>query len=540
MEGIESNDNQKNRINEVFINDSFLIKLDTNIIQVSHSICKIQCKNLIGTGFFIKLKTWNQQELFFLMTNEHVIKREFVESKENIEILYDCGKKEHQFLLNKDKRFIKDYKDKNIDIIIIQILEEDNINKIYFLSPYMGEISHLIGNKIYIPQFPKGESLCLSKGYILRTNYYELAHSASTEQGSSGSPIFLENTSEVIAIHKQGHLLKQENYGNFIYPIIESLKVNNEYNQIENYSLRKKEFNIYIYDNSLITYSQFTSNGKNNKYNIYINEIISDNNSSEYYRECFSGIVLNYAYCENSNWQYRKYMEDQGKAIENLNSDQNKILFCIFDGHGGGQVSKFLQDNFPIYMKKAFPFKNIYESIVNIFRLLDERIKLLNVPNDGSTGTIVYIEKQNENRILHCANVGNSRCVLVNRKGIMRMSQDDKIDDPKEYNRIIKKGGIIYNGCLNGILTLSRSFGDWAHKNQELIAEPHIASIKINKDDLYLIIASDGVWDVIKDEECKGFMELFGDTFNNCKNLVKECLNRGSTDNVSCFVIRLN
>ena len=30
-------------------------------------------------------------------------------------------------------------------------------------------------------------------------------------------------------------------------------------------------------------------------------------------------------------------------------------------------------------------------------------------------------------------------------------------------------------------------------------------------------------------------MEIFGDTFNNCKNLVKECLNRGSTDNISCF-----
>lgn len=120
------------------------------------------------------------------------------------------------------------------------------------------------------------------------------------------------------------------------------------------------------------------------------------------------------------------------------------------------------------------------------------------------------------------------------------MSQDDIIDDPKEYNRIIKKGGIIYNGCLNGVLTLSRSFGDWGYKNQELIAEPHIASIKINKDDLYLIIASKGVWSVINDEECRGFMEIFEDTFNNCKNLVKECLNRGSTDNMSCFVIRLN
>jgi hypothetical protein len=35
-------------------------------------------------------------------------------------------------------------------------------------------------------------------------------------------------------------------------------------------------------------------------------------------------------------------MEDKGKAIENLNNDPNKILFCLFNGHRGGQVSNFL------------------------------------------------------------------------------------------------------------------------------------------------------------------------------------------------------
>ena len=74
MEVFRSNDNLSNRINEAYITNSHMVKLDANIIHDSHSICKFKCLNKKGTGFFIKLTKWNQQELYFLITNEHVIK----------------------------------------------------------------------------------------------------------------------------------------------------------------------------------------------------------------------------------------------------------------------------------------------------------------------------------------------------------------------------------------------------------------------------------------------------------------------------------
>ena len=269
-------------------------------------------------------------------------------------------------------------------------------------------------------------------------------------------------------------------------------------------------------------------------------EIISDNDSQEYYRETINGLVQNYAYVEDSNKENRDYMEDQGQCIENLNGDPNKILFCIFDGHGGGQVSKYLQQYFAVFMKKMFLFKEHFKDFQRLFKLLDEKIKLLNVPDVGSTATIVYIEKQpSGKRILYCANVGDSRCVLVNRKGIMRMTHDDRVDDPKENERVINQGGIIVNNRIYGRLMLSRSFGDWEIKQYGLIVEPHLVKIEINEDDLYLIVASDGVWDVIEDEECKGFTEIYANSLDICKYLVQECLNRGSLDNISCFVISL-
>ena len=273
---------------------------------------------------------------------------------------------------------------------------------------------------------------------------------------------------------------------------------------------------------------------------IKVEEIASKIDEKEYYRVNKSGLIVDYAYYEDPNKGNRDYMEDRGRAIENLNNDPNKILFCIFDGHGGSEASVFLQENFHIYLKKHLPFNHIFEDITNTFRNLDDKLKTLDIPDVGSTGTIVYIEKVNNKRILYCANVGDSRCVLVNRKGIMRMSHDDRVEDKKEYERVIRQGGVIFNGRVYGTLMLTRCFGDWAIKKYGVVVEPHIIKIELNEDDLYLLIASDGLWDVINDEECKGFTEIYDNSLDTCKNLVKECLNRRSTDNISCFVLKLN
>ena len=59
---------------------------------------------------------------------------------------------------------------------------------------------------------------------IMKINKNEFSHSASTEEGSSGSPILLKGTNKVIGIHKSGTSNNSRNFGMFIGPIFQYLK----------------------------------------------------------------------------------------------------------------------------------------------------------------------------------------------------------------------------------------------------------------------------------------------------------------------------
>ena len=373
---------------------------------------------------------------------------------------------------------------------------------------------------------------------------------------SSRVPKIENNIYSTLTNKKYNNIETNQNNANFIYEvnyIDNQTIINNKENSLNNIKYLQngniiqtiqnsdlKNNNKY-YLNNINSPNQTTRiiNG-NNPYNKEISatsEIISDNNSKEYYKESKGGLVKSYAYCEEANLEHREYMEDKGIAIENFNNDPNKILFGLFDGHGGDQVSKYLQKYLPIYMKQNLPFTNYFQGFSNLFKLLDEKVRDLNCPDAGSTATLVYIERQNNKKYLYCINIGDSRCIIINKNGIMRLSKDDRIDDPSEKERIAKEGGVIYNGRIYGILMLSRCFGDWGIKNYGVSCEPHIAKIEINDDDLFLVMATDGVWDFMSDEEFKVLMEGNHNALDVCKDIIIESMRKGSSDNISCFVI---
>jgi len=155
------------------------------------------------------------------MTNSNLITTEIIDSQKEIEIYYDFEKEKKSIILDKKEREINEYNTNNLDITIIQILDKDNIDENYFLLSNL-DYNNLEDKKIFIPQFPKGNNL-YSEGEIIKVEKYEFVYKTISTEDSPGYPILLKNTSKVIGISKQNNKInepKDENYGNFIYPII--------------------------------------------------------------------------------------------------------------------------------------------------------------------------------------------------------------------------------------------------------------------------------------------------------------------------------
>ena len=79
----------------------------------------------------------------------------------------------------------------------------------------------------------------------------------------------------------------------------------------------------------------------------------------------------------------------------------------------------------------------------------------------GCTANIVLITPIK----IFCANIGDSRSMLIRKDNLEALSQDHKPTNPYEKNRIKRAGGRVSNGRINNGLNISRSFGDFALKS---------------------------------------------------------------------------
>ena len=185
------------------VNGLAIREIDFNLHEVTKSICKIIYQNTFSTGFFIKLFK-DEKEMLCLMTNGHIITKEMIELKATIEVRYNHEKKWIKIKLDEKERFIK--YNKEMDITIIEIKPEDKIKDKFFLFPETNDLE-LLNKDIYIPQYREDKRLSYSEGKIKEIKEHEISYDACTDSGSSGSPIFLKNTSKVIGIHQKEHIL---------------------------------------------------------------------------------------------------------------------------------------------------------------------------------------------------------------------------------------------------------------------------------------------------------------------------------------------
>jgi serine/threonine protein phosphatase PrpC len=161
---------------------------------------------------------------------------------------------------------------------------------------------------------------------------------------------------------------------------------------------------------------------------------------------------------------------------------------------------------------------------------------------DGSTCLVTMII---DNKLI-CGHAGDSRVVLCRDKKAVRLTEDHKPDRVDELARIEEAGGeVIFRGnCfrVSGDLAMSRSFGDLRLKEplQLVICDPEIRMEELTPKDQFLILASDGLWDVLTDQKAVEIVRKCTTPEEGAKKLVETALQMGTMDNTTAIVVKLN
>ncbi len=159
--------------------------------------------------------------------------------------------------------------------------------------------------------------------------------------------------------------------------------------------------------------------------------------------------------------------------------------------------------------------------------------------------------------LIYNCNVGDSRFILSCNGRAVPVSEDHKATLDREARRIESNGGFLSDKRVNGILAISRSFGDGYLKNQpggptkqHVWAIPDISIVIIDKNIDFMVIASDGVFDMLGNQEVVDIiyaeMEKLTPLSEICQEIVSHCMfpcNPESgigPDNTTCLIAFLN
>lgn len=212
----------------------------------------------------------------------------------------------------------------------------------------------------------------------------------------------------------------------------------------------------------------------------------------------------------------------------------------------------------PVELTKVFPrifaqnwnkhnkdkkLSDIGQIFSETYREVDEELKKFE--DEGSTGTSVFIWRSIDGkRYLQCANLGDSAAFLCRDGKAIPLTQDHKLTSPSERKRIEDTGTHLEptQNRLNG-LAVSRAFGDHFAKSVEpgIISQPYIsASTELLHRDYKLILASDGLWDVVSGQRACELIASIKDPQAAARKLVKIAVkNSKCNDNVTVIVINL-
>ena len=180
-------------------------------------------------------------------------------------------------------------------------------------------------------------------------------------------------------------------------------------------------------------------------------------------------------------------------------------LFSVCDGHGGTAAAVFVRTYLSHFIIREWTIESEIEKILkNAYEKLDK--ELLHQVHDGSGTTCCTVIISRLTGKMWVANVGDSRAIFVGKNGVKQLSMDHRATRPDEVERIKKAGGFVINKRVMGELAVTRALGDVRFKDPEynlVTPEPEVTQHLQNGT---LVIACDGLFDVMSNEEVAEFI----------------------------------
>ncbi|CAA7032256.1 unnamed protein product [Microthlaspi erraticum] len=189
--------------------------------------------------------------------------------------------------------------------------------------------------------------------------------------------------------------------------------------------------------------------------------------------------------------------------------------FGVYDGHGCSHVAMRCRERLHELVREELEADDAdwKKSMARSFTRMDMEAVALNAggaancrcelqrPDCDAVGSTAVVSVLTPEKIV-VANCGDSRAVLCRNGKPIPLSSDHKPDRPDELDRIHAAGGrvIYWDGPrVLGVLAMSRAIGD-NYLKPYVISEPEVTVLdRVNEDD-FLILASDGLWDVVSNE----------------------------------------
>ncbi|RXN17572.1 phosphatase 1A isoform X1 [Labeo rohita] len=281
------------------------------------------------------------------------------------------------------------------------------------------------------------------------------------------------------------------------------------------------------------------------------------------------GNGLRYGLSSMQGW--RVEMEDAHTAVIGLpNGLDPWSFFAVYDGHAGSQVARYCCEHLLEHITSNPDFQgggggggpavepsvdSVKSGIRTGFLQIDDHMRQISekkhggADRSGSTAVGVMVSP----RHIYFINCGDSRGLLSRGGAVHFFTQDHKPSNPLEKERIQNAGGSVMIQRVNGSLAVSRALGDFDYKcvhgkgpTEQLVSpEPEVYAIERSEvEDEFIVLACDGIWDVMANEELCDFvrsrLEVTDDLERVCNEIVDTCLYKGSRDNMSvvlvCFV----